>query len=156
MSEGPRGWLPGNLLGAASKRAGELGYSSLNEYLLRLIEADLAAGGAHVISAVDRDDLARRGLRLVSTAEAGRLIGAGPSYIAVLKNAAGVKGSLVSVPTLLKYQRDNPGFTTRWAGVDDPLTPEEIAEGAAMARELRNSRPGRRPAASGRSGVSTR
>ena len=134
--------------------AGALDNSDL-EYLPRLLEADLAAGSAQVHSEVDQDDLARRGLRFVSTAEAARLLGVGPTYITALKKAAGVKGGLVSVPELLKYRRGNPGFKQRWAGeavTDVPLTPEDNAQVAAWVRELRGSRPDRRSAASGRSG----
>ena len=142
--------LPENLSGPAATRAGALGYK-LKEYLIRLVEADLTAGGAHVISAAGQDDLARRGLRFVSTAEAARLLCVGPTYITALKKAAGVKGGLVSFPALLKYRQDNPGFTARWVPVtDDPEPPTPAT--VALVRELRGSRPDRRSAASGRSG----
>ncbi len=121
------------------------------EYLPRLLEADLAAGGAQVHIEVDQDDIARRGLRLVSTAEAARLLDVGASYITALKKAAGIKGGKVRVPALLEFLRDNPGFTTRWVPVtDDPEPPTPAT--AALVRELRDSRPDRRYAASGKSG----
>ena len=110
---------------------------------------------AQVHSEVDQDDLARRGHRLVSTAEAARLLGVGASYMTAWKKAAGVKGRLLSVPTLLKYRQDNPGFTMSSVPVtDDPEPPTPAM--LALVRELRSSRPSRGAAASGKSDGSTR
>lgn len=105
-------------------------------------DRDLGAGAAKVVGLAD---------------VAARWIGVGPNYMTALKKAAGVLGRLVSGQALLKDRRQHPGFTTR-AAVEAAIMdgPVRLAPAtAALSRELRDSRPDRRYAASGRSGGST-
>lgn len=105
--------MPAELWPAAWERSLRLGYTCFEEYAVRVIEADLVAGGPHVHGAAATAKLRALIEVPVTTAEACELMDVSHTYMTALKRAAGVRGGKVVVSRLMAYLKKHPEFTSK-------------------------------------------